>query len=145
MKYKHICVICEWNLLFWRLDLAYFREKRDLSFDDLAGPGKKMTIPQHGPQNKLTKLYNYGHKISKRFTQADSPSIKLAIFASFSAFSRPRSSQLLWYPLLICTSDPRLLPNTIGRHTRRSGSRDVGGKQQSLKRPGKPRQVYCAC
>ena len=30
--------MCEWNLLFWRLDLAYFREKEGLSFDDLAGP-----------------------------------------------------------------------------------------------------------
>ena len=30
-----------------------------------------LAIPQHGPQNKLTKLYNHGHKISKRFTQAD--------------------------------------------------------------------------
>ena len=81
MKYKHIGVICEWNLLFQRLDLAYFREKKDLSFDDLASPVKKMAIPQHGRQNKLTKLYNYGHKISKRFTQADSPSIKLAIYS----------------------------------------------------------------
>ena len=26
----------------WRLDLAHFREKRDLSFDDLAGLVKKM-------------------------------------------------------------------------------------------------------
>ena len=33
--------ICEWNLLFWRLDLAYVREKKkDLSFDDLTGPVK---------------------------------------------------------------------------------------------------------
>ena len=47
-------MICQWNLLFWRLDLAYFREKKDLCFDDLAGPVKKMAIPQHGPQNKLT-------------------------------------------------------------------------------------------
>ena len=73
MKYKHACVIREWNLLFWRLDLAYFTEKNDFSFDDLAGPVKNMAIPQHGfgLQNKLTKLYNYGHKISKRITQAD--------------------------------------------------------------------------
>ena len=35
-----------------------------------------MAIPQHGPQNKLTKLYNHGHKISKRFTQADYSNIK---------------------------------------------------------------------
>ena len=27
----------ETRLLFWRLDLAYFREKKDLSFDELAG------------------------------------------------------------------------------------------------------------
>ena len=47
-----------------------------------------MAIPQHGPQNKLTKLYNHGHKISKRFTQADysntkahAHSIKLAIYS----------------------------------------------------------------
>ena len=33
-------MICEWNLLFSRLDLADFREKKDLSFDDLAGPVK---------------------------------------------------------------------------------------------------------
>ena len=92
-------MICEWNLLFWRLDLAYFRGKNDLSLDDLAGPVKKMAISQHGPQNKLTKLYNYGHKIPKRFTQADysntkvhTPSIKLAIFVSFLDFPRPRSS-----------------------------------------------------
>ena len=60
-------MICEWNLLFWRLDLAYFREKKDLCFDDLAGPVKKMAIPQHGfgLQNKLTKLCNYGHKSIK--------------------------------------------------------------------------------
>ena len=59
------------NLLFWRLDIAYFREKKDLSFDELAGPVKKMAISQHGQQSKLTKLYNYGHKKSKRFTQRD--------------------------------------------------------------------------
>ena len=61
------CVICEWKLLFWRLELAYFREKKDLNFEELAAPVKKMSIPQKGPQNNLTKLYNYGHKISKRF------------------------------------------------------------------------------
>ena len=81
-------MICEWNLLFLRLDLAYFREKKDLCFDDLAGPVKKMAIPQHGPQNKLTKLHNYGQKIAKRFTQADysnnkahTLTIKLAIYS----------------------------------------------------------------
>ena len=43
----------------------YFIEKKDLSFDDLAGPVKKMAFPQHGPQNKFTKLYNYGHETIK--------------------------------------------------------------------------------
>ena len=64
----------------------FFREKKDLSFDDLAGPVKMIAIQRHGPQNKLTKLYNYGHKISRRLTQEDysntkahAPSIKLAI------------------------------------------------------------------
>ena len=71
MKYKHVWSVTGLNLLFWRLDLVYFREKKNLSFDDLAGPVRKMAIPQNGPQNKLTKLYNYGHKISKRITQAD--------------------------------------------------------------------------
>ena len=79
-------MICEWNLLFWRLDLAYFREKKDLNFDDLASPVKYTSIPHHDPQNKLTKLYNYGHQIAKRFAQVDYSntkahrhSIKLAI------------------------------------------------------------------
>ena len=45
--------------------MPIFREKkRDLRFDDLAGPVKKMAIPQHSPQTKLTKLYNHGHKKS---------------------------------------------------------------------------------
>ena len=49
------------------LDLAYFEgKKKDLSFDDLAGPVQKLAIPQHGLQNKLTKLHCYGHKICTR-------------------------------------------------------------------------------
>ena len=47
-----------------------------------------MAIPQHVPQNKLTKLYNHGHKISKQFTQADynntkahTHSVTLAIYS----------------------------------------------------------------
>ena len=90
-------MICEWNL-----EPGYFREKKDLNFDDLAGPVKKMAIPQHGPQNNLTKLFNYGHKISKRFIPADCSNnkahilaIKLAtdraILTCFLAFPRPRS------------------------------------------------------
>ena len=49
------------------LDLAYFEgKKKDLSFDDLAGPVQKLAIPQHGLQNKLTKLHYYGHQICTR-------------------------------------------------------------------------------
>ena len=51
--------------------MPILEKKKDLSFDDLAFPVKKVAIPQHGPQNKLTKLYIYGLKISKRFTQVD--------------------------------------------------------------------------
>ena len=54
-------MICEWNLLFWTLPILK-KKKKDLSFDDLAVPVQKLAIPQHGLQNKLTKLYNYGHK-----------------------------------------------------------------------------------
>ena len=54
MKYKR--VVCEWNLLFWTLAFAYFREKKDFSFNEPADPVEKMAIPQQGPQNKLTKL-----------------------------------------------------------------------------------------
>ena len=31
-----------------------FRERKDLSLEDLAGPVKMMAIPQHGPQKKKT-------------------------------------------------------------------------------------------
>ena len=49
-----------------------------------------------------------------------------------------------WYPLRICTSDPRLLPVAMWRHTgRRSGSRNVGGKQQSHPPPPpRPPETY---
>ena len=30
-----------------------------------------MAIPQHDLRHKLTKLHNYGHKIPRRFAQAD--------------------------------------------------------------------------
>ena len=53
-----------------------------MSLDDLAFAVKKMAIPQHDPQNKLTNLYNYKHKISKRFTQADHSNTKLTHFRS---------------------------------------------------------------
>ena len=58
------------TLLFWRLDVAYFREEKELIFYDLAGPVKNMAIPQHRPRHKLTQLHNYVHKIPRRFTHA---------------------------------------------------------------------------
>ena len=60
--------------------LPILEQKKDLSFDDLADPVKEMAISQHGPQNKLTKLYNHGHKISKRFPQADYTLTKPYVF-----------------------------------------------------------------
>ena len=44
MEYTY--VTSESNLLFWRLDVAHFREKKELTFHDLAGPVKKMAILQ---------------------------------------------------------------------------------------------------
>ena len=47
----------ECNLLFWRLDLAYLRGKKDLTFGDLAGPVKKIAIPQHArPPKQIKKI-----------------------------------------------------------------------------------------
>ena len=43
-----------------------FREKKDLSLEDLAGPVKMMAIPQHGPQKKkLNKRIQLRTKIIK--------------------------------------------------------------------------------
>ena len=90
MKYKHA------------RSGTQFREKK-FKFDDLVGPVKKMAIPQHGPQNKLAKLYNQGHKYQNGLHKQIKAAPKLAhirsnkryigIFASFFAFPRPRSSK----------------------------------------------------
>ena len=64
-----------------------------------------IAIPQHGPQNKLTKLYNYGYKISKRFTQTDYNNNKphtLAIKLAIIIYSDICCSQLQKY-LRHCT------------------------------------------
>ena len=53
MKYKR--VVCEWNLLFWTLAFAYFREKKDFSFDELADPVEKMAIKKQ--INKIIQLW----------------------------------------------------------------------------------------
>ena len=51
-----------------RRSVAYFRENKERIFDDLAGAVKDMAIPQ---RHKITKLHNRGHKIPRRFPQAD--------------------------------------------------------------------------
>ena len=60
--------------------VAYFREKKERIFDDLAGPVKKMAIPQHDPRYKITKLHNRGHKIPRPFTQADESNNRVLTF-----------------------------------------------------------------
>ena len=124
-------MICEWNLLFWRPDLAYFREKRDSTFNELVGPVKNKIIQQ------------VGHKVSKRFTQADysntkahTPSIKLAIYSdicwllSFSSTSfiqitvvslaSPQTSFLFLCHAFISP------PRTSGKHSRHLRSSITG-------------------
>ena len=78
-----------------------------------------MAIPQHGPRHKLTKLHNCGHKIARRFTQADKSNnkartlmIKLVMYSNISpAFNLfPYLSCFNFYrgcTLQICTSDPK--------------------------------------
>ena len=55
MKYVHVRSV---NGTSYSGDytLLSFREKKDLSLEDLAGPVKMMAIPQHGPQKKKKKL-----------------------------------------------------------------------------------------
>ena len=80
---------------------------------------KMMAILQHGPRHKLTKLHNCGHKIPRRFTQADKSNnkartlmIKLVMYSNISpAFNLfPYLSCSNFYrgcTLQICTSDPK--------------------------------------
>ena len=99
-----------------------FQRKKDLSFDDLAGPVKQMAIPQHGPQNKLTKLYNHGHKISKRFTQADysntkahTHSIKLAIYSDICQLLSFSSTSLVQITV-VSLANLYKRPETLARY-----------------------------
>ena len=82
-----MCVTSESNLLVWRLDVAYFREQNELIFHALAGPVKKMAIPQHDPRHKLTKLHS--HKIPRRLNKQKKASnkahtlmVKLAMYSN---------------------------------------------------------------
>ena len=48
------CVTHELNLLFWILDVAYFRKKNEVITYALVGPVKNMMIQKHVPRHKLT-------------------------------------------------------------------------------------------
>ena len=99
-----------------------FQRKKDLSFDELVGPVKKMAISQHGPQNKLTKLYNYGHKISKRFTQTDHSSnkahtlaIKLAIYSDICKLLSFSSTSLVLITV-VSLANLHMRPEALARY-----------------------------
>ena len=57
------CVTSESNLLYWRLEVAYFREKNELIFLCLCWSCTVDGDPATRPRHKLTILHNYGHKI----------------------------------------------------------------------------------
>ena len=68
-----------------------------------------LPVPQHGPQNKLTKLYDYGRKISKRLTQADynntkarTLSIKLAKYSDIFLLLSFSSTSLVLITGILC-------------------------------------------
>ena len=122
-----------------------FQRKKKLSFDDLAGPVKQIAIPQHGPQNKLTKLYKHRHKISKRFTQADysnakarTRSIKLAIYSDICqllSFSSTSLVQITVVSLANLHKQPEALVRYyVTSYWQAEWSRNLGGKQQSQQR-----------
>ena len=85
-----------------------------------------LAIPQHGPQNKLTKQYNHGHKISKRFTQAVIATPKLshirsnrryiAIFASFFAFTQPFPQPALVHITVVSLANLHKRPEALARY-----------------------------
>ena len=56
--------------------MPILEKKKELIFDDLAGPVRKIAIPQQGLRQKLTKLHIYGHKTPRRFTRADKSNTK---------------------------------------------------------------------
>ena len=62
MKYVHVRSV---NGTSYSGDytLLSFREKKDLSLEDLAGPVKMMAIPQHGSQKKINKSIQLRTKI----------------------------------------------------------------------------------
>ena len=102
-----------------------FQRKKDLTFDDLAGPVKKIAIPQHArpPKqiNKITQLRTqniktaYTSRLQQRqrsytFYQVSDKQRYLLASQLFLDLIRPNNCVI---PLLISTSDPRLLPVTM--------------------------------
>ena len=80
-------MICKWNLLFWRLDLASVREKKDLIWWPCQSP-EKDGDPATRPVKQINKIIQLLKKISTRFTQADysnnkahTRAIKLVIYS----------------------------------------------------------------
>ena len=77
---EYTSVTSESNLLFWRLDVAYFREKKELTFYDPAGPVKKMAILQQGPRHMRTQ--NTTVYTDKSNNKTHSLMIKLAMYSN---------------------------------------------------------------
>ena len=77
---EYTSVTSESNLLFWRLDVAYFREKKELTFYDPAGPVKEMAILQQGPRHMRTQ--NTTVYTDKSNNKTHSLMIKLAMYSN---------------------------------------------------------------
>ena len=82
-----------------------------------------MAIRQYGLQNKLTKLYNYGHKISKRFTQADysntkahTPSLKLERYRDICWLLGFSSTSLVLITVVSLAINLLKRPGTLARY-----------------------------
>ena len=77
---EYTCVTSESSLLFWRLDVAYFREKKELTFYDPAGPVKEMAILQQGPRHIRTQ--NTTVYTDKSNNKTHTLMIKLAMYSN---------------------------------------------------------------
>ena len=77
---EYTCVTSESSLLFWRLDVVYFREKKELTFYDPAGPVKEMAILQQGPRHIRTQ--NTTVYTDKSNNKTHTLTIKLAMYSN---------------------------------------------------------------
>ena len=77
---EYTSVPSESSLLFWRLDVAYFREKKELTFYDPAGPVKEMAILQQGPRHIRTQ--NTTVYTDKSNNKTHTLMIKLAMYSN---------------------------------------------------------------